>query len=77
MTIYVVVTAGRAWAAYKNPTHATIHARTITGAEVVDCDLLSQLPATVSDDVSSDSWDDSETPVEIPPLVAARLKTRP
>jgi hypothetical protein len=76
MTIYVVVTQGRAWAAYKNPTHAWTHARTITGAEVVDCELLDCLPAEVTSDINSEDWDASETPVEIPVEVAERLRVK-
>lgn len=67
MQVFLVKTNGLILAAYELDTHAQIHARTVTGARVETVEVLSRLPATVTDDTASDDWEESMTPVQEPP----------
>lgn len=55
------------------------HARCVTGADVVPCELLEQVPAEVRDDINSDfAYDDEyDTPVvDTQPTLDARPRRR-
>jgi hypothetical protein len=61
MQVFLVKTNGLILAAYATDTHAQIHARTVTGAQVHEVEVLNRIPATVMDDTMSDEWDDTPT----------------
>lgn len=67
MKVHLVKTNGLILAAYESAVHAEVHARTVTGAHVEHHDMLTRVPATVADDIASDDWDDSPTPVQTDP----------
>jgi hypothetical protein len=41
-----------------------LHDMTTTGTEVIEVEVLDNLPRTVTEDMQSDDWDESVTPVE-------------
>lgn len=58
--IYIVMTTNIVFDAYYDPNLAHAHARTITGAVVVPCGLLTTLPNEVREDLYVDEYDESE-----------------
>lgn len=63
--IYVVIAPDPlVLGAYTLEDSGHLHARCVTGAVSVPCELLDSVPATVREDMASDDWDEGEdTPV--------------
>jgi hypothetical protein len=68
----VIVPGGIILGAYTAPDSAHLHSRVVTGAEVVVCELLEQVPASVRDDLAVDFDDDDDTPVVGVPITPRR-----
>lgn len=63
--IFIVIAGGLVLGAYSRSDSAHLHARCVTGATVVDCELLDGVPDSVREDIASDfEYDgDEDTPV--------------
>lgn len=66
--IHIVMSKDFVFAAYTRSDLAYAHARTITGLDVVSCELSDQLPEEVREDIYIDEFsEDGDTPVvEVP-----------
>lgn len=76
MSIYVVIAPGPfVLGAYTREDSAHLHARCVTGAVVVSCELLESVPPEIRADIqvdeqggrggmSSVEWDDIDTPID-------------
>lgn len=66
--VYIVLADGiMVLGVYSKGTLAHVHARTITGASVVMCQVLDELPWAVRDELGEDFDEGADTPVtEIP-----------
>lgn len=68
--VYIVIAGGIILDSYTRGDIAAIHRRSVTGADVVPCELHQGLTAAVRADVLEewDSFDDDDTPVlDVPP----------
>lgn len=77
--IFIVIAGGIVLGAYVRADSAYLHARCVTGAVVVDCELLDGVPDSVRDDIASDFEDDidADTPVvDTTPTLDERRRRR-
>jgi hypothetical protein len=76
VTVYVVmIPNGMILATYNLESQAESHARTVLGARVQALTVSNQLDDAVLEDIASDDWDGSATPVLVPE--SDTLKTQP